>query len=128
RVKCATASITRASKISSPMRSAWLPSTRRSASRRWQRSRALPTAAEGDLHEGRAIAQVAVDRTEGEPGNPLVDSSAAALTPYELRNLIAHLEAARRHESVHRLLALEESRGINLWFQIKYMQGELGGY
>lgn len=51
----------------------------------------------------------------------------AELTPYELRNLVAHLEAAGREEIVHRLLALETDTGTNFWFEAKD-RGDAGGY
>jgi hypothetical protein len=51
----------------------------------------------------------------------------AGLTPYELRNLAAHLEAAGQEDTLHRLLALETDAGTNFWFEAKD-KGDVGGY
>ncbi len=49
------------------------------------------------------------------------------LTPYEVRNLVAHIEAAGGDEILHQLLALETNVGTNFWFEVKD-KGEPGGY
>jgi hypothetical protein len=54
-------------------------------------------------------------------------SDAAQLTPYELKNLVAHLETAGREDTLHWLLALETDAGTNFWFEAKD-QGDPGGY
>jgi len=54
-------------------------------------------------------------------------ANAAELTPYELRNLVAHLEAAGKEDTLHRLLVLETYAGTNFWFEAKD-KGDAGGY
>lgn len=50
-------------------------------------------------------------------------------TAYELRNLTAHLVAARRYSDLHRLLAWETgASGENMWYQARATAGEVDGF
>ena len=57
-----------------------------------------------------------------------VADSEAALTPYELRHLTAHLEEAERIDDLHRLLALTTREGRNAWYRAKDSAGDFPGY
>jgi hypothetical protein len=57
------------------------------------------------------------------PRNPCT-----ALTDYELRHLVAHLETRGRDEDLHRLLALETSEPRNAWFQVVHARLGLDAY
>ena len=48
----------------------------------------------------------------------------AALTEYELRNLVAHLDAAGRHEQLHRVLELTTDDGRNAWYEAQLASGD----
>ena len=52
----------------------------------------------------------------------------AALTEYELRNLVAHLDAAGRHEQLHRVLALTTGEGRNAWYEAQLASGDAEDY
>lgn len=56
-------------------------------------------------------------------GNPV-----AHLNEYELRHLVAHLEATGRTEDLHRLLALESSNHSNAWYEAKEAIADTAGY
>jgi hypothetical protein len=73
-----------------------------------------------------AVAQTALDKIQ--TGRPPMRQALADLTPYELRYLAAHLEAAGRVADLHRLLALETAEGSNAWREAKEARGDMTGF
>jgi hypothetical protein len=55
-------------------------------------------------------------------------SPVAALSGYELRNLVLHLVDAGRFDHLHRLLRLQTPDGRNAWFNAKERARDAGGY
>jgi hypothetical protein len=52
----------------------------------------------------------------------------AALSSYELRNLVPHLQAAGRHDDLHKVLALSTAEGTNAWYEAHLGLGDTARY
>jgi len=50
------------------------------------------------------------------------------LSEYELRHLAKDLDELGKTADLHRLLALDTSKGRNAWFEAKYVGGNAGGF